>query len=469
MPPRTDARLVWAFEGDTMQPTDLPPDEFAARRVRVFERIGDASALLQGAGPVRAFDRFRQSNEFHYLSGVEEPQAYVLLDGSTRETTLFLPRREAGQASHDEPTLSTLEDSAVRELTGVEHVCAWGELDGKLASTRVLYVPHQPAEGRLASRDVLLGGAKLAAMDPYESALGRESHFIGLLRARHPQIEIPDLSPILDELRLVKSAREVELIRRAAQLCGLGVMEAMRSTRPGVMEYQLGAVADLIFLAGGAGGSGYRAIIAGGENIWYPHYFTNDRPLRDGDLVLMDYAPDYGYYTCDIGRMWPVNGRYSDLQRELYGFMVAYHQALLQRLRPGVTAAHVMDEAAQEMADVVAATRFSKPVYEAAARRTLEFRGHLSHPVGMAVHDVGNYHAAPLVPGLTFTVDPQMWVPEERLYIRCEDTVAITDGGMENLTGFVPLELDATETLMREDGLLDRLPSAVLHPSPQPT
>src|SRR6185436_10005938 len=105
---------------------------------------------------------------------------------------------------------------------------------------------------------------------------------------------------------------------------------------------------------------------------------------RDGDLVLMDYAPDFRYYTSDIGRMWPVNGRYDPVQRELTGFMVRYHRALLARIRPGRLASEILAEAAKEMAGVIAETRFSKPIYEQAARRALEYVGHLSHPVGMA-------------------------------------------------------------------------------------
>jgi Xaa-Pro aminopeptidase len=106
------------------------------------------------------------------------------------------------------------------------------------------------------------------------------------------------------------------------------------------------------------------------------------------------------------------------------------------------------------MREVIERTAFSRPIYEQAARRTLTFDGHLSHPVGMAVHDVGDYRPDALVPGLVISVDPQMWVPEERLYVRVEDTVVVTDNGSENLTGFVPREPDAIERLMREPGLL---------------
>jgi Xaa-Pro aminopeptidase len=274
------------------------------------------------------------------------------------------------------------------------------------------------------------------------------------LQVRFPQCAVCNLSPILDRMRLVKSPAEVELLRRAARLCGLGVMEAMRSTAPGVMEYQLAALAQFIFLNGGAQGEGYRAIVAGGPNIWYGHYSANDQALVDGDLVLMDYAPDYRYYTSDIGRMWPVGGIYAPWQRELYGFIVQYHTQLLARIRPGVTATSILEGAAAAMREVVKHTTFSKPIYEQAAQRALSFTGHLSHPVGMAVHDVGDYRPDALVPGLVITVDPMMWVPEERLYVRVEDTVVVTEDGIENLTGFVPREPDAIERLMQEPSLL---------------
>jgi len=114
-----------------------------------------------------------------------------------------------------------------------------------------------------------------------------------------------------------------------------------------------------------------------------------------------------------------------------------------------VTADQILGEAAAEMAAVIGRTRFSKPIYKSAARRTLEFKGHLSHTVGMAVHDVGDYRSGPLRPGVVLAVDPQMWVPEEKRYIRVEDTVAVTEDGIENLTCAAPLELDDVEAALR--------------------
>jgi len=433
----------------SMLRADFPPEEFAARRARILDAIGPkAHAILQGAPPVRGFEVFRQTNEFYYCSGVEAPQAYLLLSGADRTATLYLPHRRE-KAGAEGATLGAEDADLIKRMTGLDAVCGPETLAEHLRPASVLYVPHAPAEGALASRYEVAHADRLVADDPWDGQLPRQHRLIGLVRARRPGIEIRDLTPTLDALRSVKSPREIVLLREAGRLAAMAVTEAMRATRPGVVEFQLGAIAEYVYLAHGARGDGYRAIIAGGGNAWHAHYFRNNAAMQDGDLVLMDAAPDYGYYTSDIGRMWPVGGTYAPWQRELYGFMVEYHKVLLARIRPGVMADQVLAEAAAEMAKVVARTAFSKPVYESAARRTLEFKGHLSHPVGMAVHDVGNYQAQPLQPGVVFAVDPQMWVPEEKLYIRVEDTIAVTDSGIENFTRAAPLELDDVEAAMR--------------------
>jgi Xaa-Pro aminopeptidase len=212
------------------------------------------------------------------------------------------------------------------------------------------------------------------------------------------------------------------------------------------MEYQLDAVAKYVFLINGAQGEAYRSITAGRTNAYFGHYYRNDAPVQGGDLVLMDYGPDYRYYASDVTRMWPVNGKFNNWQRELYGFIIQYSKALIKRIRPGVTADEILDEAAVEMERVLNRTAFSKPAHEKAAREALEFRGHLSHPVGMAVHDVGSYKSKPLVPGTVLTVDPMLWVHDEKLYIRMEDTVVVTGDGVENFTDFMPSELDEIES-----------------------
>ena len=429
------------------RPIDFPAEEFAGRRARVLEAIGpDACALVAGAPALGAYALFRQTNEFFYLCGVETPGAYLLLDGGSRTATLFVPNPNVLAAGH-----------------GLDAVLPVAALADALKAATILYTPYAPAENVFAARDALVWANAQAANDLWDGQPAREQRLVALLRTRFPRADVRDLSPILDDLRLIKSEHEIGLMRRAGKLSARAVTEAMKRTRPGLRENDLHAIALYLYQAAGARGEGYRAILPSGtEHIWDIHYFANDAPLNDGDLVLMDTAPDVNYYTSDIGRMWPVNGEYDAVQRELYGFMVAFHKQLLARVRPGVTAEQVFDEASAATLPMLEQTPFSKPIYQAAARRVLDFKGSLSHPVGMSVHDVGDYWRGPLRPGMVFTSDPQLWVPEEKLYIRVEDTVLVTETGVEVLTGDSPLDLDDVEAKMRQPSAFDDFPAGEL-------
>ncbi|HXH07856.1 MAG TPA: Xaa-Pro peptidase family protein [Vicinamibacterales bacterium] len=452
--------------------TDFPPEEFRARWMKLFERIGaDAVAVLQGMPQTDGFIYPRQYNNFYYLSGIETPGAYLRLDGRTRRVTLYLPPRDERLERAEGRVLSADDAALVQQLTGVDEVrpvSAMAEADwpvgpaapGQARARAVIYAEFMPPEGAQQSRGELVAAEAARARDYWDGATLRHRRFVELLRSRHPRAEIRDLIPILDELRAIKSPREIALIRRASQLAGLGLMEAMRSTEPGVYEYQLDAAARYVFLVHGARLEAYRSITASGtENIANMHYFRNTAQLRDGDLVLMDYAPDYRYYVSDVGRVWPVNGRFTAWQRELLGFVLAYHKATLARIRPGVTPAQVMAEVRAAMEPILARTRFTKPAYEQAARRLVETGGGVfSHTVGMAVHDVGSYRDG-LRPGHVFSVDPQLRVPEENLYLRYEDTVVVTDTGVENFTSFLPMELEDIERVVQEKGIVQLAPA----------
>ncbi len=447
--------------------TDFPPEEFKARWAQIFEKIGsNAVAVLQGAPQVTGFIMPRQDNNFYYLSGVETPNSYLLLDGRSRKVTLYLPPRNRRLESAEGRVLSADDVELAKRLIGVDEVKSTEEMKGDWLGQieggmpREIYTPFSPAEHNAESRGEVRSANASIANDYWDGRLPREARFISLLETRYPRAEVKDLTPILDEMRMIKSPREVALVRRASQLAGLGMMEAIRSTRPGVYEYQLDAAARYVFLVNGARLEAYRSITAAGTaNIWNMHYYRNTGELKDGDLVLMDYAPDYHYYVSDIGRMWPVNGKYSPWQRELLGFVLEYRNAVMTRLRPGVTAGTIMEEAKKAMEPVFARTTFSKPIYEKAARQLVQRGGGVfSHTVGMAVHDVGRYIREPLRPGLVIAIDPQLRVPEEDLYIRYEDTIVITETGYENFTDFLPTKLDALENLVKEEGVVEKVP-----------
>ena len=428
----------------------FPPEEYAARRALIFDAIGaESHALLQGESTQHG-PHFRQASDFLYCCGVEIIGAMLLMSGADRKTTLYVPHRPADKHP-DEVGLGAEDAEIIKAFTGVDEVCGTEALAGHLGAASTVFIPHAPAEGLCLTRWTAVGNHRRLSDDPWDGRPAPRQHFIALLKTRFPKIVLRELDPILDGLRAVKSAREIAVMREAGRLSALAVTEAMRFTRPGMLERQLSALASYIYLAHGAIGEGYQQIVASGRNMQFGHYSRNNAVLQDGDIVLMDSAPDYKGYTSDIGRTWPVSGVYAAWQRELYGYIVKYQQTLLGLLRPGLTADDILKTAAERMAGVIASTRFSKKIYEESARRTLEFKGHLSHPVGLSVHDVGPYRHKPLEPGVVLSVDAMMWVPEEQLYIRCEDTVAITADGIENFTAAAPLDPDAIEAVMRED------------------
>ncbi len=455
--------------------SDFPAEEFIERRARVMEAMGDnAIALVQGGAADPGFRVFRQSNEFYYLNGIEVPHSYLLIDGRARRSLLFLPRRDARKERGEGRMLSAEDRDEAMAATGVDDVFAIDQIARQLYGFALrpphptLYTFFSPAEGREQSRDENLIGHASHVSDPWDGRGSREGMFLARIRERFPQFGVADLTPIVDAMRLHKSPRELALIRRASELAGMGMMEAMRSTRPGLYEYQLDAAARYIYAINGAQGQGYRSITATGTNAYFGHYYRNDAELKDGELILMDHAPDYRYYTSDIARMWPVNGVFDPDQRKLYTFIVRYSEALLARLRPGVTPDQVLDGAAAEMEPVIDEIGFTNPLHEQAAREALVFRGHLSHPVGLAVHDVGSYRGRPFETGLVFALDPMLWVHEERLYVRMEDVVAITENGVENFTDFMPRTVDEIEAFMREEGVLELVPPDPGTPAPPP-
>lgn len=449
--------------------TDFTAKDFSQRREIIFDKIGgNALALIQGSEGATTFGVFRQSNNFYYLCGIETAHSYLLLNGKNMTSTLYLPHQDKGKDSNEGKTLSAEDADLVKSLSGVDFVKGIEFLSSDLVRTGLirppapmLYILLSPAENGTDSRDQLLAGQASVSSDPWDGLPSREARFKALLNERFPQFEIKDLSPILDSMRIIKSPKEIEIIRRSTQIAGLGIMEAMRSTNDGVHEYQLDAAAKYIFYLNGARGDGYASIIGGGTNASMGHYYRKTDVLNDGDLVLMDYAPDYHYYTSDVTRIWPVNGKFSKGQSNLYNFVVAYRDALLRYIKPGVTSNEVLEQASADMKQYLVGKTFEKPSHLKAVEKALLSSAHFQHPVGMAVHDVGNVHNIPLQPGMVFTIDPMFPIPEEQLYIRIEDVVVVTKDGVENLSAFVPSSIEDVERTIKEKGLIEFRPATL--------
>ena len=267
----------------TYYQTVFPPEEFDDRRNKVYDSIGTSAAVMQGASATGAFDLFRQTNEFYYLCGVEVPHAYLRLDGRSRSTTLYLPQRDLKQERSEGPQLNSSDPESAVRVTGVDSVKTLEELGPDLLNATCVYTPMAPAEGREACRDTLLHAMHLRDSDPWDRRPSTEKLFQRKLAEVCSNATFCDLSPILDQLRLIKSPREIALMRTAGELTADAIIDSIKLTRPGLAEFELAAIADYRFLKSGARGPGYRPIVASGANIWNAHYYRNQSTLRDGD------------------------------------------------------------------------------------------------------------------------------------------------------------------------------------------
>lgn len=445
--------------------TDVfPPEEYTARRARVMAGIGDGVAILQGTTERPGEQPLRQSNQFFYVSGVVEPRAILVIDGKTRRSTLFLnPRNERRETMAYGPGLYP-GDAAVK-AAGMDAVLPREDFAKVLAeiakSGRAIYVPHRPEVLGSASAAEAIGLARATKADQWDGRASREEAFLEKLKLAAPKSEPRDLDPILDELRGTKSPREIAILREATRITGLAILEAMRDCKPGMKEYELQADAEFVFKKYGAYGAAYFALIATGRNTWYSHYHKNTATIEDGDLVQFDYAPDYKNYVSDVTRVFPANGKFTPRQREFYTIYLRLYQALLTSIRVHERPSDIIKAAVVKMDGILAGFPFTDDrIRQAAVQFVERYRNNrgnsLGHTIGLEVHDVRN-PTATLEPRQIFTIEPAMTIPDEHIGIRLEDVILITETGYENLSAFVPVEIDEIEKVMVQPGLSDVL------------
>ena len=465
----------------------FPPDEFAARRARVLEKIGDGVAIVLGTTEPPGEMPLRQNNQFHYLCGVVEPRAVLAIDGKTKKTTLFLnPRNQASENSAFGPGLYPGEEAA--KATGIDIVLArvpsmggrgggrggrgnagadtagppprsefQAMLEELAAEGRTFYTPFRAEVLGSISSGGPDGLWRANKNDPFDGRVSREEAFRTHLKEVAAKSEIKDLDPILDGLRGIKSAREIEVIREATRIAGLGIMEAMRDSKPGMYEYELQADSEFVFKKYGAFGASYFALIGTGKNTYYTHYHRNTTKLEDGDLIQFDYAPDYKNYQSDVTRVWPANGKFTAWQKEYYNIYLKLFQSVIASIKPHVAQVEVIKNAVTKMDAIMASYKFTDDKIKEAATKFVENyrrqatggRGSLGHTVGMEVHDV-RFPTPTLEPGEIFTIEPEMRIEELHLGMRLEDMLLIKETGCDDMSGFVPIEAADIEKLMAD-------------------
>jgi len=388
---------------------------------------------------------YRPESDVFWLTGFEEPEAVVVLSPSA--FTLFVRPRDKERETWTGRRAGV--EGAVK-LFGADAALEIDKLDAELPRLLI----DQPA---LWYR---LGGID-AGFD------ARIARTLGAMRARArlsgpPPSRLEDPGQILHELRLKKDAVEMETLRRAVELTGRGHLAAMAAARPGAHEYELHALLEREYRAGGARGWGYYPIVAAGANATVLHYHENRSRIAAGDLVLIDSGAEVDFYTADVTRTFPAGGRFTAAQRAAYQVVLGAADAVIARARPGETIDGLHDLAIRSLTEGMVKLGLLRGAVDelissGAFKRYYMHR--TSHWLGLDVHDVGSYRGADgksraLEPGMVFTVEPGLYVdPDDAeapaelrgVGIRIEDDLLVTGGGCEVLTAAIPRTVEDVE------------------------
>lgn len=416
-------------------------EEYSARRERLMEKIPDGIAVVLGAKPRVDYNEYFQNNDFMYFTGVEVPDAILIMDGIRKESTLFYSISERG-ARNLGIDLAYVRDP--RGVTGVERFFPREQFSSYLNrmadGSRIIHTSFKPEElMRECSREKLRTLQNNMVFDDWDGRLTRELQFVELVKERFPQVEIRDCAQMIWDLRAIKSPAEIEVLRKASKIAVEAHKEMIKATRPGMYEYELAALFEYMVKKEGAQDLAYYAIVCSGENHPYLHYYKHDRLLEDGDFLVIDVGPDYAYYDIDITVSYPVNGKFTPRQKEVYEACHAVHEACMKTYRPGLT----LEQCRLEVQEILEEQGFdlTKDYFK-------QMRGGFGHYVGMAVHDVGGGPVL-LEPGMVFANEPLCVFPDENLGVRVEDTILITENGCENLTAGIPRTVAEIEAHMK--------------------
>ncbi|HGO5856688.1 TPA: Xaa-Pro aminopeptidase [Mannheimia haemolytica] len=429
----------------------MPQEEFTARRERVFEQMQDNSALLVFTESEKRRNSdseylFRPDSYFWYLSGFAEPKSVVLLikkEGKT-ESTIFVRKKDPlmetwnGKRLGVENAPKTLQFNEAFDIEEIETVLA-----KKLENLTACYY----ALGLQEWGDKIL----FATFEKMKAN-----------RQKVPTTLI-DWQPMLSEMRLIKSEFEIALIQQACHISSMAHIRAMKQARPNRYEWEIEGEIQHEFSRFGARFPAYNSIVAGGENACILHYNENDQVLKGGDLLLIDAGAEFAYYAGDITRTFPINGKFSEAQKELYELTLTMQKEAIKLLVPNSSIKAANDKAVQILTQGLVRLGILngdvESLIEQKAYRQFYMHG-LGHWLGLDVHDVGDYgteRGRPLQIGMVLTVEPGIYIPKEAdvpeqykgIGIRIEDNLLITEYGNKNLTSGCPKEIADIEQLMQ--------------------
>jgi len=422
--------------------------EYAARRIKFMENIPDGAAIILGATTPVSDRQFYQNNDFYYFSGVDIPNAVLVIDGVHKESILFFTIGEQ-EAQGEGISLELVRNP--REATGIKKVLPTEHLSSYLSMLSLqidsFYTMFRPEElSRENTNEKFRALQRTMTMNIWDGRLTRELQFVKQLKEKFPQIKVIDCSPMVWDLRKIKSPAEIEFIRRAGRIGVKAHIAVMKATRPKIKEDELAALFEYVCKREAAQDLAFYVILMSGPNHAYGHYHKHDRILKNGDFIILDAGPDYNYYNADISSTFPANGKFSPQQKKIYEMAYGIRKTCLSNYRPGITFKDVGEKVKQFLI---------KNGYDPKNRkfRGLIRYGGYNHSIGLATHDPMGTFSGPeeiMRPGFVFACDINLPYPDQEMGIRLEDTVVITKNGCENLSDGIPRTIDEIEALMKK-------------------
>lgn len=382
---------------------------------------------------------FRQNNDIFYLSGIDQEETILILfpdflDEKFREVLLVRETSEHIKVWEGEK----LSKKQATEISGIEKVIWTSNFETILR--KLIFLADQ-VYLNLNEHD---GGEW-----NFET---RERRFIAEFKHKFPLHRIERLAPLMHQLRVIKQPIEIDLIKKAIEITGKGFVRMAKYLKPNTAEFELEAELTHEFLKNRSRGHAFAPILASGESACVLHYITNNNQCKDGDVILMDFGAEYANYNADITRCLPVNGKFSERQKQVYEAVLNVMKAAKKMLIVGNTMENLRKEVGKIMEfeliklgllkqDEVNNQNEDAPLYKK------YFPHGISHHLGLDVHDVGNRYEI-FKSGMIFTCEPGIYIPEEKLGIRLENDILITENGNEDLMANIPLEIEDIEALM---------------------
>jgi len=432
----------------------IDPEVYATRRETFVKQIGTSGVAIFPAAPssIRSHDteyRYRQDNDFFYLTGFPEPEALCLLSPQheTERFILFVRPRDKEKETWTGKRFGV---EGAKDLFGADAAYTIDKIDEILPQHLLQAENVYYAFGR----DDQLNNKIVTLMN--HSRMQRQ-------RSGRGPVSVIDPGTILHEMRLFKSQAELALMRQAVNASTAAHHAAMIQTRPGMYEYEIEALLEFHFRRLGAAGPAYASIVASGANATILHYITNDKQMQDGELLLIDAAAEYANYCSDVTRTFPIGTHFSAPQRDIYDLVLTAQKEAIVMVKPGVKFDDVHARATEVLVDGLRTFGLlsgdTKEIIEKGDHRKF-YMHRTSHWLGMDVHDVGKYKLGEdsrvLQPGMILTVEPGIYIAEDAegvedryrgIGVRIEDDVLVTDTGYDVLTKDIPKEVSDLETL----------------------